>query len=76
MSKRKTAYQRIMLAANHDAGVRLTADEAFDLSLDGAIAARAALDDAYERCAKRGHHKPDASGLCVECESDTTEAFV
>lgn len=42
---KKTLHQRIMLAAKVRRGLRLTADEVFDLSQDDAIRACALNDD-------------------------------
>jgi hypothetical protein len=42
---RMTPYQRIMRAAKLGKGIRLSAGEAFYLSLDDAIMTRAQLDD-------------------------------
>ena len=48
-----TPYQRIMLAAKRGTGVRLTADEVWQMSNDTAIADRAAVDD--DKDAKQGN---------------------
>ena len=45
MSKRLTCYQRIMRAAKKGVGVRLSADEAFQLSMDDAVMQVAQADD-------------------------------
>jgi hypothetical protein len=47
--KRKTPHQKIMRAASKDQGLRLSADEVFQLSMDGAIATCAENDDEAER---------------------------
>lgn len=43
--KRLSVYQRIMRASKRSTGIRISAQECFDLSLDGAISTRAELDD-------------------------------
>lgn len=43
--KYPTPYQRIMLASKRGVGIRLTADEVFEMSKDTAIAQLAANDD-------------------------------
>lgn len=43
--KKLTPYQRIMHAAKRGTGMRLSADEAFALSMDDAIASCAINDD-------------------------------
>lgn len=48
MRKKKSLYQRIVRAAELGRGVRFSADECFALSLDDAIATRAANDDEAE----------------------------
>lgn len=45
MSKKLTIYQRIVKNAKGSRGMRLTADEVFELSLDAAIKAVALNDD-------------------------------
>lgn len=44
-----TPYQRIMKAAKAGKGVRLTAQEAEELSRDDAIQTRATMDDANDQ---------------------------
>jgi hypothetical protein len=52
--KKLTPYQRIVRAAKAGRGVRLSADECFDLGeMDDAIFTRARLDDEEQRTGKR-----------------------
>lgn len=44
-AEKPTPYQKIVRAAEHGVGVRLTFDECFFLSADTAIVDRAMLDD-------------------------------
>ena len=46
----KSPYQRIVRAAERGTGLRLSAEEARQLSTDTAISYRAELDDVLERC--------------------------
>jgi hypothetical protein len=59
-----TPYQRIVRNAAPGAGVRLSADEVFEMSLDDAIARRADLDDANDE----GMSDDEATGVgCFRC---------
>jgi len=58
MTRRKrTAYQRIMRAAERGTGCRLSADDCIAMSLDTAVAHRAELDEADE-CEDAWHETP------------------
>jgi hypothetical protein len=47
-NKKKTPWQRIMIAANKGVGLRLSAEDVWELSLDDAIATKAWNDDEDE----------------------------
>jgi hypothetical protein len=74
MRRMASPYQRIMRAATKGRGVRLSADEVWTLSMDGAIETRAAVDNAADECSLLiGGHDNRANGICARCEKHVSE---
>lgn len=62
-----TPHQKIMRAAKRGTGCRLTADEVIQLSMDDAVATRAANDEAdrIESVRRQVEYESNGGGVCM-----------